>query len=112
MKKLITNYTFIPAEKKVILNDYTSVNVDGVLLITNVTSNTIIYNFASASLGGNTSGNTILLTYNTTSMSKSDGLQIFYDDAQDDNDGDKRSYEMLKEILNELKDIKLLLELK
>jgi hypothetical protein len=47
--------------------------------VTNVTSNTIIYNFADNSLGGVVLGN--VLTPNTTIMNNADNLQIFYEDG-------------------------------
>lgn len=81
MKKLVSNYTFNAAAKTIAFNDYTSIDLEGVLLITNVTRNTIIYNFADPSLGGGISGNTITLLYNTADMSNSDALQIYYDDS-------------------------------
>ena len=80
MKKLITNYTFNASAKTIAFNDYTTISLKNILLITNTTSNVIIYNFAS--LGGTVSGNVLTLTYNTTSMSNSDNLQIFYDDGK------------------------------
>ena len=46
MKIKINNYTFNATASKVTFNDYTSINLDGVLLITNVMPNIIIYNFA------------------------------------------------------------------
>ena len=81
MKNLITNYTFNAATKQIALLDYTSINLESVLLITNVTDNIIIYNFADPNKGGTVSGNTITLTYNTNSMSNTDDLQIFIDDG-------------------------------
>ena len=81
MKKLITNYSFNAATRKITLPEYSSISLDGVLLITNVTDNVIIYNFANPSLGGTVLLNTITLTYNTTGMSNADALQIFYDDG-------------------------------
>ena len=81
MKKLETNYTFNKTAKTVTLNDYTEILQNGLLLITNVTDNIVIYNFASSSLGGTVSGNTLTLTYDTSSMSDTDNLQIFYDDG-------------------------------
>jgi hypothetical protein len=79
MKTLITNYTFNAASKTITFSDYTSIDLNRVLLITNSTTNTIIYNFASSTLGGTVSGNTLTLTYNTGSMSNADKLQIYYD---------------------------------
>jgi hypothetical protein len=80
MKKLITNYTFNSSAKTIVFNDYTSLDIRKLLLITNTKTNTIIYNFAST--GGTVSGNTLTLSYDTTSMSSSDPLQIFYDDGR------------------------------
>lgn len=79
MKKLVTSYTFDASAKTVTSTDFTS--LEGVLLITNVTDNVIIYNFANASLGGSLSGNILTLDYDTTSMDDTDDLQIFYDDG-------------------------------
>ena len=80
MKKLIDNYTFTASARTIVFNDYSSINPSGLLLITNAIDNIIIYNFASASLGGIVSGNTLTLTYNTSTMSDDDSLQIFYED--------------------------------
>jgi hypothetical protein len=81
MKKLITNYSFNAATRQVAFTDYSSVDLDGVLLITNVTDNVIIYNFSDPAFGGSVLGNVLTLTYNTANMSNSDALQIFYDDG-------------------------------
>jgi hypothetical protein len=80
VKKLITNYSFNAASKTVTFSDYGSISLENVLLVTNVTANTIIYNFAQVAKGGTVSGNVLTLTYNTTSMSNGDKLQIYYDD--------------------------------
>ncbi len=81
MKTLISNYTFNPTTKAIALLDYTTIDLAGLLLITNVRTNQIIYNFADPSLGGTTSGNTLILTTATTGMSAADKLQIFYDNG-------------------------------
>ena len=78
MKKLITNYTFDASAKQITFTDYASISLASVLLITNVTDNIIIYNFADS--GGTVAGNVLTLTYNTASMDNGDKLQIFYDD--------------------------------
>lgn len=49
------------------------------MLITNVSSNQIIYNFADPLAGGSAFGNVFTLDYNTSGMSNSDKLQIYYD---------------------------------
>lgn len=80
MKKLITNYSFNKTLKQITFTDYTSVSLESVLLITNVTSNIVIYNFAIPNLGGTVSGNVLTLDYDTSSMLDTDDLQIWYED--------------------------------
>jgi hypothetical protein len=80
MKVLVPNYTFNASAKTVTFNSYGSISLENVLLITNASRGTIIYSFADPSLTGTVSGNILTLTYNTTSMSNSDKLQVFYDD--------------------------------
>jgi hypothetical protein len=119
MKRLVTNYIFDASAQQVIFPGYSSISRDGLLLITNVTDNIIIYNFASSTLGGTVSGNTLSLTYNTTSMDDSDDIQIFYDDGpeyEDETHGelglrstgvtDRDVINSLTEILEELREIK------
>ena len=79
MKILYEDYTFDSALKTVTFNSLATISLEQLLLITNVTTNTIIYNFASPDLGGTVSGNTLTLDYNTATMSSTDKLQIFLD---------------------------------
>ena len=86
-KKLIYNYTFdASARTLTIRGKYALRNF---VLITNVTDQSIIYNFADTSSGGTVSYNatteetTLTLEYNTTAMSDSDEIQILLDDGQD-----------------------------
>lgn len=81
MKRLVTNYTFNAAAKTVTLPDFTSITLPQLLLITNVTDGIILYNFADPVLGATVATNVVTLEYNTTSMSNTDALQIYYDDA-------------------------------
>jgi hypothetical protein len=81
MKKLVSNYSFNAAAKQVTLADYTTIDLESLLLITNVTSNTIVYNFAGQGKGATISGNVLTLDFDTTLMSNSDNLQIFIDDG-------------------------------
>lgn len=80
MKKLITNYTFNAGAQTVTFTDYTTIRLESVLLITNVTDNVIVYNFADLGFGGSVTDNILTLAYNTTGMDDTDSLQIFYDD--------------------------------
>ena len=80
MKELIKDYIFDPTNKNVVFNNYDKIDLERVLLITNVTDNVIIYNFANPVAGGHVVNNNILnLQYDTTTMSDTDKLQIFYE---------------------------------
>ena len=120
MKIKINTYAFDASAKTVTFMDYDSIDLSRVLLITNVTDNVIIYNFANSSLGGSVANNVLTLDYTTTSMSDTDDLQIFYyeDDMVVTEGGQKKSLvkdgtieEVLKEMLIELKEIKLHLKI-
>lgn len=104
MKIQVTNYTFDKTAKTVTFTDYTTIRLDSILLITNVTDNVIIYNFANPLLGGTVSSNVLTLTYNTSSMDNADKLQIFYDDVdvQPANSVNQETLSSLVETLNEL----------
>jgi len=86
MKQLIKNYSFDKTAKTVTFTDFSSIRLDRILLITDVTNNTPLYQFNSASLGGTVSGNalTLALDTNTSAFANSDSLQIYYDSASGD----------------------------
>jgi len=84
MKQLIKNYSFDKTAKTVTFSDFSSIRLDRVLLITNVTANVVIYQFNDPALGGTASTNVLTLTFNTSGMSNSDDLQIIYDCATGD----------------------------
>ena len=94
MKKLIKNYTFDAINNKVILNDYSIIRLDSMLVITDVVTNTIIYNFADANTGGHVNENEFIFT-NDNSGRAGHALQIFYDD-----DSNLASEETLEALLN------------
>lgn len=82
MKLLVDNYTFDPVAKTVTFNEYTTLNHASLLLITNVTVGAMIYNFAKATQVVTIAGNIVTLnaSIDTTGMSATDDLQIFYED--------------------------------
>jgi hypothetical protein len=92
MKKLITGYQFFPNSGVVTLTEYagntTGVALENLLLITNVSSGTIIYNFADPTAGGVVTGfNSFRLNNSAiSSMGSGDKLQIFYDVPTEDFD--------------------------
>ena len=88
-------YTFNPATRTITLRR--AVKREQLLLITNVTTNTVIYNFSDPNLtatsythasGGSALGyasdaiTTIVLQYNTTSMGANDKLQVIVDEYE------------------------------
>jgi hypothetical protein len=96
-----TTYTFNPATKTVVLPRY--LPQERLILITNVSTGAVIFNFsdpnlkatsytsvggqtttlASGQLGGQPGTTTIVLNYNTTSMSSSDKLQFLIDEYEE-----------------------------
>lgn len=81
MKILFENYSFNAAAKQITFNTTAVIGLEDLLVITNVTDNVIIYNFADPTRGGTISNNVLTLTYNTTGMSDTDKLQIFIDNT-------------------------------
>lgn len=86
MKKLlgvdtVGSYTFDPTAKTVTFSNLAqSLTLANILLITNTTANTIIYNFADPTSGAvSFNDNVLTLDYNTASMNASDVLQIYVD---------------------------------
>jgi len=83
-KKLVRNYTFVAASRTITIDG--NYNLSSLLLITNVTRNVIIYNFANASLGATASYNsatdrtTFTLVFNTAGQANADNLQIYVDE--------------------------------
>jgi len=82
MKILFEDYTFNAATKQITFNTTSVVGLEQLLVITNVTDNIIIYNFADPSAGGTIANNILTLDYDTTSMSNTDNLQIFLDNQE------------------------------
>ena len=88
-RKVLTEggYSFTASTKTVVINKY--VPQESLILITNVTRGQVIYNFSDPSLkatsyttasSGANSTTTIVLNYNTASMSNSDKLSIVIDE--------------------------------
>jgi len=75
------SYAFSAAGKTVTFSGLSyTITLANILLITNVTANTIIYNFADPTNGAASFNNNILtLDYDTTSMADGNVLQIYLD---------------------------------
>jgi len=86
-----------------------TISLNHILIITNITDNIIIYNFACDGFGGTLSGKILTLEYNTSAMSDTDDLSIMiYKDNKDIEstkllDLIRRQNDSQEEILAELK---------
>ncbi len=107
----LKNYSFNASAKTVTLLDYTDIDLESILIITNLVTNTQIYNFAISGKGGTVLNNVLTLQFDTTVMNDSDTLQIYYDDSSRDltvnNEGELRvtsedNIAMLSKILTSL----------
>jgi hypothetical protein len=89
---ILENYTFTPSTKTVVVNGK-AIRREQLVLITEVTTNTVIYNFADTALtastytvstANNVETTTIILTYNTTSMNPTTSkLMIIVDETNE-----------------------------
>jgi hypothetical protein len=72
-------YTFNKVSKTITFSGF-NCSLDGLLMVTDVTNNTIIYQFNDPTKGGDIVNNTLTLDYNTNvaGFSNTDNLQIFY----------------------------------
>ena len=89
---LDTQYTFTPSTRTIVLPR--ALLRERLLLITNLTTNTVIYNFSDPTLTATSftitpntmqinTTTSIVLTYNTTAMSSTDKLQIMIDEPSE-----------------------------
>lgn len=81
MKTRLTGATFDASAKTITHASFSDVTLAGIQLITNVTDQIIIYNFADTAKGGTLSTDTLTLEYDTTSMSDTDELMILVEDG-------------------------------
>lgn len=84
MKQIIKNYSFDKTARTVTFTDFSTVGLDRLFLITNVTAGVIVYQFNDPALGGSVVGNVLTLAYDTSAMANTDKLQIVYDSAAGD----------------------------
>ncbi len=80
-KVKIQNYAFNKSAKTVTFTDYASVRLDSILTVLNTTSNAFIYNPVVSGLGGSVTSNVLTFDFDSSAMSNTDELLIYYDDA-------------------------------
>ena len=81
MKRLVDNYTFNHVTNTVTFNDYVTIDLERVLVITDVTRGTIIYCFGSPGMTGSVSTNILTLSYDVSAFADTDKLLIYYEDG-------------------------------
>jgi hypothetical protein len=80
MKQIIGNYSFSTSAKTITLTDFTTIRLDRIELIVDVTTNKILYNFADNTVASATvATNVITLSALQGGENNSDKLEIFYD---------------------------------
>lgn len=75
---IVEQYIFNPNDQTITLPSIPNAKLEGVQLITNLTTGELIYQFNNAALGGSMSGNVLTLNFDSTGMDPSDKLQILY----------------------------------
>lgn len=79
-KQVIQNYTFSASGRTITLNDFSTVHVERLALITDTTTNQVLYNFADNSIAtAAVAGNVIALSSLPSGVGTSDRLRIDYD---------------------------------
>lgn len=79
MKTLINDYTFVSATGSITFTGFAAIELHKILLITNVTLNEIIYNFACDGFGGTVATNVLTLESSVAGQTDTDKLLIYYD---------------------------------
>ena len=88
---ILESYTFNPATRTVVINGK-YIRKEQLVLITNVSTNTVIYNFADSVLGAtsytsttanNIETTSIVLTHDTSGMNSTDNLSIIVDETHE-----------------------------
>jgi hypothetical protein len=80
MRTIVTNYTFLPASNQIVFNGYTSIVQENILLVLDATQNQVLYNPTLSGYGGTVAGNVLTLAQNTSALTNTDKIQIFYED--------------------------------
>lgn len=78
---IVDQYTFSASAKTITFPQYSNLRLEGVKLITNLNTGTIIYQFNDVAKKGTVSSNILTLVYDTTAMSNTDKLMIIYEEV-------------------------------
>lgn len=81
MIKQIKTYVFDASAQTITFTNESNIELESIQPILNVTRGKAIYNGINSDRGGSVATNVLTLEYNTTAMSDSDDLAIYYDDG-------------------------------
>lgn len=76
--ELVRSYTFNPNSRTIVLNDYSTVHLERLNRIFNVTRGQLLYDLDNPNLNAEVSGNIVTLNFNTSGASANDVLAIEY----------------------------------
>ena len=117
MKQTIANYSFSASAKTIALTDYTYLFLEHLYLIVDVTTNTILYNFADSTVGTvSINGNIITFTKSNAGLNDTDKLMIIYDPTnpylpvEDEDTSDPLTHDLLQAVCRRLDYILLALQ--
>lgn len=84
MKRRIDNYAFDADPGTLTFSGFTTIRLEAILIVVNVTDQLIIYSPFDAAKGGTAATNVLTFEHDTTTMSDGDDLLIYYDDSGDE----------------------------
>jgi hypothetical protein len=104
VQKLIkkADYIFSANERTIMFTNIVPEELSNVLVITNVTSGKIIFNFGCEDMTGILDKNLLTLTYDTSDMLDTDELKIIIDAEEEEEKPEKITY-LLKRLIEEQK---------
>lgn len=77
------NYTFSPSTNKITFIDLPELQLENIVLITDVTTGTVIFNFAVSGMTGTLTNSVLTLTYNVSGLTSTDRLMIIINSPSD-----------------------------
>lgn len=75
---IIDKYAFDANARTITFPDLPDIKMEGLQLITNISTGEIVYQFNQSGKGGTLTGNILTLAFDTSSMNSTDKLQIIY----------------------------------
>ncbi len=108
MDTQIINYSFNQVTKRIIFLDFTTIALERIRFIANVSQGKIIYSFVNPLKLGTVEGNVLTLACDTSTMSETDYLQIVYN--TEDNHANEATQDGIKSLLTTMKRLLKMME--